>query len=200
MGFVEKYAILCLIASAIAVDVNAQHEYDVVVVGAGLAGLITARDLEGEGKSVKVVEAMDRFGGRMAGVEVATNQYVDFGGQWLGETQEEYKRLLEELGLEWFVAPNQKYGEAVGKNTTLRYGEKLYTYTGAYITSSVDELAAQGLPKDQILEGRDVYGEFVSLAREVFPDEDIIFPTSEALRKYDIQTFGQWVMERTTGE
>ncbi len=39
-------------------------ETDVVVLGAGLAGLEAARVLAGEGREVVVLEARDRVGGR----------------------------------------------------------------------------------------------------------------------------------------
>ena len=41
------------------------EEADVVVVGAGLAGLTAARDLAALGHSVVVLEARDRVGGRV---------------------------------------------------------------------------------------------------------------------------------------
>ncbi|MGA1213871.1 MAG: FAD-dependent oxidoreductase, partial [Solirubrobacterales bacterium] len=41
-----------------------EREAEVVVVGAGLAGLSAARQLVGEGLEVVVVEARDRVGGR----------------------------------------------------------------------------------------------------------------------------------------
>ena len=41
------------------------EQTDVVVIGAGLAGLITARELGNRGHNVVVLEARDRIGGRL---------------------------------------------------------------------------------------------------------------------------------------
>lgn len=78
-----------------------EREAEVVVVGAGLAGLSAARQLVGEGLEVVVVEARDRVGGRtengfLAGVP------LELGGQWVGPGQEVILGLVEELGLETF--------------------------------------------------------------------------------------------------
>ncbi|MBC7853519.1 MAG: FAD-dependent oxidoreductase [Pirellulaceae bacterium] len=85
-------------------------EVDVVIVGAGLSGLIAARELKRKNLSVIVLEARDRVGGRMYGetVEITNGDggvekgYVDFGGQWVGKTQDEMKRLAQELDIELF--------------------------------------------------------------------------------------------------
>ena len=55
---------------------------DVVVVGAGLAGLTAAREITKAGKRAVVVEARDRVGGRTYTRDVA-GVPVDVGGQWI---------------------------------------------------------------------------------------------------------------------
>jgi monoamine oxidase len=57
----------------------------VVVVGAGLAGLATARRLVAGGHEVTVVEARERVGSRTEGVVLDDGTLLELGGQWLGE-------------------------------------------------------------------------------------------------------------------
>ncbi len=58
-------------------------EPDVVVVGGGFAGLIAARDLREAGRSVVVLEARDRLGGRTWYRELpGTGVEVEYGGTW----------------------------------------------------------------------------------------------------------------------
>lgn len=77
------------------------HDCDVVVVGAGLAGLTAARELAGAGLNVQVLEARDRVGGRTLNHSVGERpeDVVELGGQWVGPTQHEVMALAEELGL-----------------------------------------------------------------------------------------------------
>lgn len=65
---------------------------DVIVVGAGMAGLKTAMELEARGHTVTLLEARDRVGGRLMAGEIA-GHVIDRGGQWVGPTQ---KLLLAE--------------------------------------------------------------------------------------------------------
>lgn len=84
---------------------------DVVIVGAGLAGLSAARKLVAAGRNVLVVEARDRVGGRSLNRAVSASgatpgTVVEVGGQWVGPTQDRVLALIDELGLSTFKTFN----------------------------------------------------------------------------------------------
>ena len=58
-------------------------EPDVIIVGAGVAGLAAARSLMAANKAVLVVEARDRIGGRTVTDSTALGFPVDLGAQWI---------------------------------------------------------------------------------------------------------------------
>ncbi len=72
---------------------------DVIVIGAGLAGLKAARELEAKGLSVAVLEARDRVGGRTKAGEIA-GEVIDRGGQWVGPAQKLLLKEAASLGIE----------------------------------------------------------------------------------------------------
>lgn len=74
---------------------------DVVVVGAGLAGLCAARELVERGVTCTVLEARDRVGGRTLSQPLAGDT-IDLGGQWIGPTQNRLAALAKELGVSTF--------------------------------------------------------------------------------------------------
>jgi monoamine oxidase len=75
------------------------HPHQVIVVGAGLAGLVAARRLVGEGLNVVVLEARDRVGGRVWSHRFPNGEVVELGGEWISTTQTPVIGLAEELGL-----------------------------------------------------------------------------------------------------
>lgn len=75
---------------------------DVVVVGAGIAGLVTADRIARKGRSVLVVEARDRVGGRVLNHRLRTGGTIEAGGAFLGPTQSHIKALAAEVGVATF--------------------------------------------------------------------------------------------------
>jgi monoamine oxidase len=73
--------------------------HDVVVIGAGLAGLAAARDLASGGADVVVLEARRRVGGRVEQVVLDDGRLVQLGGEVIGNAHMAYQQLVAELGL-----------------------------------------------------------------------------------------------------
>src|SRR5687767_6365414 len=97
--------------------------HDVIVVGAGLSGLVAARALARAGRRVRVIEARDRVGGRTLS-SPTHGQIVDLGGQWIGDQHERLRALAAELGVETFAQ------HATGKKLLDRGDGKLRAFTG----------------------------------------------------------------------
>jgi monoamine oxidase len=62
------------------------EEYDVIIIGAGFAGLIAARELSLRGRKVLIVEARDRIGGRTFTAQLENRNY-EMGGTWIHWSQ-----------------------------------------------------------------------------------------------------------------
>lgn len=75
---------------------------DVVVVGAGFAGLTAAREVARAGRSVIVLEARRRVGGRVDQHELGGGAFSEKGGTFVGPTQDRILALAEELGVGTF--------------------------------------------------------------------------------------------------
>ncbi|GAA1582371.1 flavin monoamine oxidase family protein [Actinoplanes couchii] len=85
-------------------------DFDVVVVGAGVTGLTVANRLHAAGKSVLVLEARDRVGGRLL-TEDIEGVRLEVGGQWVSPDQTALLALIDELGLEMYS--RYRAGESV---------------------------------------------------------------------------------------
>ena len=75
---------------------------DVVVVGGGFAGLTAAREIAKAGKSVYVVEARDRVGGRVWNHELPGGKISERGGTFVGPTQDRVLALMDAYGISKF--------------------------------------------------------------------------------------------------
>lgn len=98
---------------------------DVVVVGAGLAGLVAAKKLQAAGLKVAVVEARDRVGGRACTLHSRTDDAVDLGAQWVGHDHTEVRALLKEYGR----ATSPTYSK--GKGILVAGGRRGFFYSGS---------------------------------------------------------------------
>jgi monoamine oxidase len=147
---------------------------DVLVLGAGLAGLSAARDLAAGGADVVVLEARERVGGRVEQIRVDDGRPVQLGGEVVGPAHTSYLELVAELGLT--LEPS--YVAVAGRTT---YG--LY-----------DRLAhADDWPFDTDEERADyarVERRFAELVATVDPDDPWSHPDATRL---DAISFGQWL-------
>lgn len=75
---------------------------DVVVVGGGLSGLVAANSVAASGRSVLVLEARDRVGGRILNHTLRDGAVIESGGAFVGPTQDHLLRLADELGVRTF--------------------------------------------------------------------------------------------------
>ncbi len=93
---------------------------DVVVIGAGLAGLTAARELARDDRSVVLLEARNRVGGRVLNRPIGGGKESEAGGTFAGPTQNHILGLATELGIGTFPTFNE--GENVyfvdGERTT----------------------------------------------------------------------------------
>ncbi|MBB2921272.1 flavin monoamine oxidase family protein [Cellulomonas cellasea] len=82
---------------------------DVVIVGAGLAGLTAADELTRAGHDVLVVEGRDRVGGRIRMTQVA-GVPVDAGATWVAPDHTAVRELASRLGCEFVPQYHQGKG------------------------------------------------------------------------------------------
>jgi monoamine oxidase len=137
---------------------------DVIVAGAGFAGLATARALVRAGHQVIVVEARDRVGGRTL-TEVHGGQHVDLGGQWMGDKHARLRALADELGVPSFPQ------FATGKKILDRGDGKLRTFKGFMPPLGLFPLIGLGL----------ALGKLEKLAKQVPLDDPMKAPDAQAL-------------------
>ncbi|MDX6648469.1 MAG: monoamine oxidase [Solirubrobacteraceae bacterium] len=150
-----------------------EREADVVVVGAGLAGLTAARALRRAGVSVVVLEARDRVGGRTLNHELGDGKVVEVGGQWVGPTQHRLLALARELDVDTF--PTYAQGENV-----IEWEGELRRYTGAIPRINPAVLADVGQGQWRL----------DRMAREVPLDAPWTAPKAA---RWDSQTFETWL-------
>ncbi|MGK2928117.1 MAG: flavin monoamine oxidase family protein [Acidimicrobiales bacterium] len=150
-------------------------QFDVVVVGAGFAGLTTARAIRDAGRSVLVLEARDRVGGRTC-TEDHLGTWIDLGGQWIGPGQDRIAALVDELGFATY--PQREEGDDV-----------VLDGDGARRVPTV----AAGFTDDQLVAYIDLVGALEAIADQVPLDAPWSAPDAT---EWDAMTLAQWVRDQ----
>jgi monoamine oxidase len=145
---------------------------DVVVVGAGLAGLSAASDLVGASRSVVVLEARDRVGGRTLNLALGRHEVVEAGGQWVGPGQDRILARARELGIRTFKTYT-KGGQV------LDYGGSLSRFTGLI----------PPLPAPDAADSNHLLGQIIALENTIPLDRPWRAPNSAALDSQTLETF-----------
>src|SRR3954447_16518371 len=158
---------------------------DVIVVGAGLAGLTTARQLVKQGKSVIVMEANNRVGGRTFSEDIGDGEIADLGGTFIGPTQDHIAALVKELGIGTFPTYN------TGDNVFIRTDGRRETFasnTPVFGTAPADpEIAADIVAAVAQLD---------SMASEIDVKQPWAHPKAA---EWDSQTLDSWIRANSTG-
>ena len=172
-------------------------ETDVVVIGAGYAGLTVARVLSQSNFSVHVLEASNATGGRTKNFclksmkpDIESPYVVELGGQWIGNKTVQphaWKLIVEELGFKVFngsyTPPLRKYG------TEMRHNSLLYSSNGIHNFTELIN-AFHELPIDVQQELANAWNMLNEMAATI--DLDSPYSSSNA-REWDSQTFTSWI-------
>jgi len=150
---------------------------NVVVVGAGLAGLAATRRLVARGHEATLVEARERVGGRTEGLLLADGTPLELGGQWLGEGHSRMYELVDELGLSTFRTWNDEgmlLLDLQGKRSTMKPNKGAVPHISPFALADL----AQGLLR------------FGRLAARTDLERPWLTPNAEVL---DGQTWESWI-------
>lgn len=163
---------------SLATSHHSSHYTDVAIVGGGFSGLVSARELVKANKSVVVLEARDRVGGRVLDTHFSDGSTAPLGGQFVGPAQINMVALANEYGVE--LMPSY----ANGSNVLYINGTRSVFSSEAETTGSlpIDAASLEEVARIQELLG--------TLGNQLDPAAIRKHPQAY---EWDSQTFGSWL-------
>ena len=119
---------------------NTETEFqgNVIIVGAGAAGLAAAKKLEEEGISYQILEATDKLGGRIQKDENFADFPIDLGAEWIHEDKSILNYLINQPGsepnVETILYQPMNVQEVVGNTISQISNQDMVDYYANYIT------------------------------------------------------------------
>jgi monoamine oxidase len=157
--------------------VRARRHADVVVIGAGFAGLAAARALAHDDRSVVVLEARNRVGGRVLNKPIGGGEHSEAGGTFAGPTQNHILALAKDMG--------------VGTFETYNKGDNVYFVDGERTTYSESGPTGSAPPDPTTIVD---LATVVSRLDEMSKDVPVKAPwESASASDWDSQTLQQWI-------
>lgn len=155
-------------------------EADVAVVGAGVAGLAAASRIAAAGRTVVVLEARDRVGGRFWNTEIG-GEANELGGEWVAPYHSRLHALLPALGIELFPAYRD------GDDVYVDESGRAHRHSGS--DSGLSSSSERALKKAD--------AKLDALAKELDPEAPWTHPDAQAL---DTITFDEWLRAEVADE